>query len=133
MKNILYYISLIITWLVIIIVLAFILTICGIVPTLYGWGYALGSACGYPQLWIISLGCTLLIRSVLHKVIFKEQKSYKKTIPILIIIIGCLWLAMNLGAMIYNRAVEKAVNERLQESEEEIIDYVPGMFEKEQR
>ena len=37
---------------------------------------------------------------------------------------------MNLGAMIYNRAVEKAVMERVQENDEEIIDYVPGMFDK---
>lgn len=130
MKNILYYISLIITWLVIIIVLAFILTICGIVPTLYGWGYALGSACGYPQLWVIALGCTLLIRPALYKVIFKEHKEFKKTVPVIIIIIGSLWLAINLGAMIYNRAVEKAVMERVQENDEEIIDYVPGMFDK---
>lgn len=130
MKNILYFISLLITWLVIIIGLAFIITLCGIVPTLYGWGYALGSACGYPQLWIISLGCTLLIRPILYKVIFKEHKKYKKTVPVIIIIIGSLWLAMNLGAMIYNRAVEKTVMERVQENDEEIIDYVLGMFDK---
>ena len=130
MKKVIYYISLFIAWLAIVIALAFILVICGvIIPTSSGLGYALGSACAHPQLWIISAGITMLIRPILHKAIFQTNKNFKKTVSLTLIAIGFIWLTMNLGAKIYHQAVEKAVLERLQENEDEIIDYVPGMFD----
>lgn len=132
MKKVLYLASLFIVWLASIFALALILVICGIIPTSLGWGYALGGACGLPQLWLIATGIAMFIRPILYKVIFNENKIFKKVISTILIVIGFLWLAMNLGARMYHQAVEKAVMERLQEDEEEIIDYVPGMFDNEE-
>lgn len=132
MKKVIYLASLFIAWLVSIIALALILVICGVIPTSLGWGYALGGACGLPQLWLISAGITMLIRPILHKAIFNENRVFKKVISTILIVIGIVWLAMNLGARMYHQVVEKAVLERMQENEEEIIDYVPGMFDNEE-
>lgn len=74
----------------------------------------------------------MLIRPILHKAIFNENRVFKKVISTILIVIGIVWLAMNLGARMYHQAVEKAVLERMQENEEEIIDYVPGMFDNEE-
>lgn len=130
MKKALYYILLFIAWITIIIALASTLVISGLIPTSLGWGYAIGSACGYPQLWLIAAGITLLIRPILYKTIFKNCKTYKKTVAIILIAVGIIWITMNIGAKLYHQSVEKAVMERLQENEDEIIDYVPGMFDE---
>lgn len=130
MKKTIYYVLLFVIWIATITVLASTLVISGFIPTSYGLGYAIGSACGYPQLWLIAAGIVMLVRPMLNKAIFKTCKIYKKTVAIILIAVGIVWIVINIGARLYHQSVEKVVMERLQENEEEIIDYVPGMFDE---
>lgn len=100
MKKVAYFMSLCIVWIIALFIMAFILVVCGLIPLSVGWGYALGSACGHPQLWLISVGVALLFRPVLYKAIFKNQKDFKKTLAVIIVTFGIIWLAMNLGGKI---------------------------------
>ncbi|MBQ8889987.1 MAG: hypothetical protein IJY59_10985 [Bacteroidaceae bacterium] len=130
MKKAIYYMGLCVLWIIALFTLAFVLVMCGFIPLSFGWGAALGNSCGHPQLWLIAIGLVLLLRPVLYKAIFNEHKYFKKTVAIVIITLGMLWLALNLGARLYNQAVQKAVLEKLEENENDIIDYIPGMFDE---
>lgn len=111
MKKVFFIVSLCILWVIILFALAFVLVICGLIPLSLGWGAALGTGCGHLQLWLIAIGIVLLLRSVLCKAIFKEHKHFKKTIAIVFITIGFIWLAMNLGSRLYTQCIQKTILE----------------------
>ena len=128
MKKVVYYVGLCTLWIIALFALAFVSVICGFIPLSLGVGAALGTGCGHPQLWLIAIGIVLLLRPVLYKAIFKEHKHFKRTVAIVLITFGLVWFAMNFGARLYNQAAQKAVMERFEENEDDVIDYTPGMF-----
>lgn len=82
------------------------------VPTNFGFEYALGNACGYPQLWIMAVGIVLLLRPIAWKLITKESKPFKKSAAITILIVGIIWLSINIGTGILNEhASEKLIEQ----------------------
>ena len=112
MKKSFYYTSLIVLWGVVVFLLAILLILFGLIPTNFGFGYSLGSACGFPQLWIMAVGIVLLLRPIAWKLITKESKPFKKSAAITILIVGIIWLSINIGAGILNEhASEKLIEQ----------------------
>lgn len=110
MKKIIYYSTLIALWAMILVILGIILVFLNLCPMNYGFGYALGSACGHPQLWIVSIGIVLLLRTKVYQLILKANKSFNKSVGIILIVIGSIWLAMNVGArLFYENAKQNAI------------------------
>lgn len=108
MKKMIYFGSLVISWVVMLLLLAFLCLILGVIPMEFGLGYSWGRACGHLQLWVISLGIVLLLRPFVYKFIMTEQKVFKRTLPIILVIVGLVWLAMNVGArMCYEKAKQE--------------------------
>lgn len=105
-KKVTFCTALFIVWLVVLLILAFGLVACGLVSLRFGWGTALGTSCGHPQLWLIAIGVVMLLRSTIHKMIFQEKKEFKKLVAIVVIVLGCFWLIMNLGARMLFKATE---------------------------
>lgn len=102
MKKILYYTVLCVLWCLVLLLMALLMSFCKLVPLSYGLGYALGAGCAHPQLWMISLGITLLFRSKVYNVIQKDCKVFGKKTGVVIIVIGVVWLSVNLGIKMYN-------------------------------
>lgn len=108
MKKVIYYASLALSWIVIVVLLAILCLLIGLIPVEFGFGYSLGGACGHPQLWVISLGIVMLFRPLAFSLVMAEKRTFKRTLPIILIIVGTVWLAMNVGAKMY---YEKAKQE----------------------
>lgn len=108
MKKGIYYASLALLWIVVITLLAILCLLVGLMPIKFGFGYSLGGACGHPQLWIVSLGVVLLLRPFVFRLVMGEKKNFKRTLPIILVVVGLIWLAMNVGARMY---YEKAKQE----------------------
>lgn len=112
MKKGFYYTSLIILWVAVVFLLAILLILFGLVPTNFGFGYSLGTACGYPQLWIMAVGIMLLLRPIVWRIFIKESKTFKNSAAIIILIVGIIWLSMNIGARILkNQATESLIEQ----------------------
>lgn len=129
MKNVVYYSSLTILWIIFLIVSGEILIaadgIQGSFPTHY---YALAVAVLQPRLWFISAGLAMLFRPYVYKLSFGLNKSFNKSIAIFLIILGAIGIALNIGADyiikkdVYNAkgsAVEH--NYKTEEKEEEDV------------
>ncbi len=107
MKKTIYIGLLILAWILAVLILALLLVMTGIVSSNFGFGASLGTACGHPQLWVISIGIVLLLRPVIYKLVVKEERRFKKTVAIILIVVGAIWLAINVGARLYLESVEK--------------------------
>lgn len=112
MKKSVYYILLSALWVAAVVVLAILLLFFGVFPMNFGLGYSLGGACGHPQLWMIATSFVLLLRPIVWKLVTKESKQFKKSTAIIILVIGIVWLSMNVGARILNNyANEKLIEQ----------------------
>lgn len=112
MKKGFYYASLIVLWGVVVLLLAILLILFGLIPTNFGFGYLLGSACGLPQLWIMAVGFVLLLRPIIWRLFTKESKTFKKSTAIIILIVGIIWLSVNVGARILkDKATESLIEQ----------------------
>lgn len=111
MKKILYYTILCALWCLVLLLLALVMSFCKLVPLSYGLGYALGVGCAHPQLWLMSLGITLLFRSKVYNVIQKDYKVFGKKTGILIIVVGGVWLSVSLGMKMYSSKLTKKLIE----------------------
>lgn len=97
MKQTIYYSVCVCAFIAIWFALAFILLFLGAIGYSYGgFGYRFGSACAYPQVWLMSLGVVLLLRKQLYRFVMKEQKDFGKGAGVWCIIIGAVWLFFNL-------------------------------------
>lgn len=112
MKKGFYYTSLIVLWVVVVFLLAILFILFGLVPTNFGFGYSLGTACGHPQLWIMAIGIVLLLRPIVWRIFIKESKTFKNSAAITILIVGIIWLSMNIGARILNDKVTESLIEQ---------------------
>lgn len=116
MRKIIYYGSLIVLWLLVVMLLAVFLLMIGVFPYVTDFAYSFGGACAHPQLWVISIGIILFVRPVLYKLVMKEQRRYGKTMAILLVVAGTIWLAMNvMGRMLHEdnmRRMERYMIER---------------------
>ena len=98
MKKVIYAVCLAALWVIVILLLGILLVLFGLTPTDPSFMYSLGAACGHPQLWVIAAGFVLLLRPVAWKLITKESKPFRKSAAITILILGIVWLSMNVGA-----------------------------------
>ena len=97
MKQTIYYSVCVCAFIAIWFALAFMLLFLGAIGYSYGgFGYRFGSACAYPQVWLMSLGVVLLLRKQLYRFVMKEQKDFGKGAGVWCIIIGAVWLFFNL-------------------------------------
>ena len=102
MKKSVYYIVLAALWGATVLVLAVLLLLFGLFPMSYNFGYSLGGACGHPHLWVMAIGITLLLRPIVWRLIAKESKKFKTTTAIIVLVVGIVWLSMNLAAKLLN-------------------------------
>ena len=110
MKKGFYYTSLIVLWVVVVFLLAFLLILLGPIPT--NFVYSLGIACGFPQLWIIAVGIVLLLRPIVWRIFTKENRTFKNSVAITILIVGIIWLSMSVGARIlHDQATESIIEQ----------------------
>ncbi len=110
MKNVIYYSSLIFLWLIIHFLLGtLVITIEGPLPSPL---YILGISILIPELWVLSVGLTMLSRKVLAKRILCEEKSYSKIAPAILISLGSVLLGANiLLGLIQKKNVEANITE----------------------
>ena len=103
MKNLIYYTSLCISCVVIVLILASTLVVLGLSQSPLGndFAYSLGIAIAHPQLWLISIGATLLLRPIFHRLVWKDNKKHDKTKALLCIVFGFFWLAYSIGMHMY--------------------------------
>ena len=116
MKKLIYYPCLFITWFFILLLFSAIFALVGINDLRFGWAPALGSGCGMPFLWLISAGITMLLRRTWYKIIFKEKKSFKKEIAVLLIILGTVWMVFTVVPKMLARSIEKDLIETYDQS-----------------
>lgn len=107
MKKTIYYVLLVLAWILAVLILALLLVITGIISSNFGFGASLGTACGHPQLWVISIGIVLLLRPVIYKLVVKEERLFKKTVANILIVVGVIWLIINVGTRLYLESIEK--------------------------
>ena len=108
MKNVVYYSTLLTLWVVIHLLLSSALII---ILSIDG-PYALAIAAVMPEVWILSVGLTMLSRKVLAKRILCEEKSYSKIAPAILISLGSVLFGANiLLGLIQKKNVEANITE----------------------
>lgn len=114
MRKTLYYATLFATlfvlWIVIVLVLALLILTTGLLPMPSDCGFSdqLGSACARPQLWVMAIGIVLLFRPFVWKLITRDRKQFKKSTAIIVLVVGIVWLSINIGtSMMKDYATEK--------------------------
>lgn len=75
------------------------------VAPVVSWSYSIGIACAQPFVWLISLGIVLLLRPFVYKFMFKEKKAFSRTIAVVLLVFGALFMIFKIGNAIYSRYV----------------------------
>lgn len=109
MKKSVYYILLVLLWIATVLVLAILLLLLGLSPIYYSlWEpESLGRACGHPQLWLMAIGIVLLLRPIMWKLVAKESKKFKKSTAIIVLVVGIVWLSLNVAARIRSEQISE--------------------------
>ncbi len=108
---------LIILWIVFIIVIAIILSIFHLIPLSYNFIDSVAIACGNINVWILSLGITLLFRSYLYKQFFNIPRYYSPWTAISYIMVGLIWISLTVGGKIIQA---KIVDKQLEQYKKSI-------------
>lgn len=121
MKNLIYYTSLCISCIVIVLILASTLVVLGLSQSPLGndFAYSLGIAIAHPQLWLISIGATLLLRPIFHRLVWKDNKKHDKTKALLCIVFGFFWLAYSIGMHMYAKKAQEAAIEHYKQTKQD--------------
>lgn len=129
MNKFLYFLSLTVLWIGIISLFAILLIIASVIPIDFGFSYALGRGMATPQIWLISIGITLLCRPIIYKFLYKETKHFSKKGATICIILGLIWCVLNIGSKLVSHVVEK---ELIENYNAEITNDIPVQpFERE--
>ncbi|WP_314815308.1 hypothetical protein [Hoylesella nanceiensis] len=121
MKNLIYYTSLCASCIVIVLILASTLVVLGLSQSPLGndFAYSLGIAIAHPQLWLISIGATLLLRPIFHRLVWKDNKKHDKTKALLCIVFGFFWLAYSIGMHMYAKKAQEAAIEHYKQTKQD--------------
>lgn len=91
MKKVIYYSVLIICFFILLILISSVLILAGINPYYVSFDYSLGRSCGDFRLWITCFGFVMLLRSYVHRFVFKENKKFPNTNAFTITLIGLIF------------------------------------------
>jgi anaerobic C4-dicarboxylate transporter len=119
MKKILFYSVLIVIWAVMVLTYALIIVLLGFDDKpAYGFYGRFGAACACPEMWLLLLGLTLLLRKKLSRLIFKKETKFDSNPAILCLILGVLWLLFTVFQRFTSSIIQQEVIEQYQESSE---------------
>ena len=119
MKKILYYSVLIVIWAVMVLTYAFIIVLLGFDDKpAYGFYGRLGSAVVCPEMWLLLLGVTLLLRKKLWRLFFKKETKFDPNLVILCFVFGVLGLLWSAFVRYTSSIARQEVIEQYHESSE---------------
>lgn len=125
MRNLAYYLSSTLVFVIVITLLSIVLLLTGVFDFSFNWGYSIGCVIGTPAIWLISIAITMFLRPIILKTILKETKMYSKTTAIILLVLGILWFCGNIYiSSVRRKAIdtfEKSYYQK-QEYEEDIED-----------
>lgn len=104
MKKGFYYLILILLWMLCVLLMGLLFILFSVAPVV-SWSYSIGIACAQPFVWLISLGIVLLLRPFVYKFMFKEKKAFSRTIAVVLLVFGALFMIFKIGNAIYSRYV----------------------------
>lgn len=104
MKKGFYYLILILLWMLCVLLMGLLFILFSMAPVV-SWSYSIGIACAQPFVWLISLGIVLLLRPFVYKFMFKEKKAFSRTIAVVLLVFGALFMIFKIGNAIYSRYV----------------------------
>lgn len=104
MKKGFYYLILILLWMLCVLLMGLLFILFSMAPVV-SWSYSIGIACAQPFVWLISLGIVLLLRPFVYKFMFKEKKAFSRTIAVVLLVFGVLFMIFKIGNAIYSRYV----------------------------
>lgn len=104
MKKGFYYLILILLWMLCVLLMGLLFILFSVAPVV-SWSYSIGIACAQPFVWLISLGIVLLLRPFVYKFMFKEKKVFSRTIAVVLLVFGTLFMIFKIGNAIYSRYV----------------------------
>lgn len=102
MKKGFYYLILILLWMLCVLLMGLLFILFSVAPVV-SWSYSIGIACAQPFVWLISLGIVLLLRPFVYKFMFKEKKAFSRTIAVVLLVFGTLFMIFKIGNAIYSR------------------------------
>ena len=115
MKNVVYYSTLFIFWVVIHLLLSSALIL---ILSIDG-PYALAIATIIPELFILSVGITMFTRRALAKRILHEERSYSKVIPTVLVTLGGIMIVANI---VLSAIQQKRIDENMPIYTHEVIE-----------
>lgn len=104
MKKGFYYLILILLWMLCVLLMGLLFILFSMAPVV-SWSYSIGIACAQLFVWLISLGVVLLLRPFVYKFMFKEKKAFSRTIAVVLLVFGALFMIFKIGNAIYSRYV----------------------------
>lgn len=85
MKKIIYYSILCFVFILLDLFISSILMLVGLFPFIISYAYSLGRSIAHPELLLLCLGITMLLRPLFYKIVFKESKKFDNGITYAII------------------------------------------------
>lgn len=119
MKRVLFYSVLILIWAIMVLTYAFIIVLLGFDnKPAYGFYGRLGSAAICPNMWLLLLGVTLLLRKKLSRLFFKKETKFDSNLVILCFVFGVLGLLWSGFVRYANYITQKEVKEVIEQYQE---------------